>query len=344
MRQCAGMMRGLSWYLLAPILCVGLLSGCRFGDNGREPWRAEAEEQCLAEKGVVASAFMEPLPAIEGKGMCGMNHPFRVNALADGNVIVEPAARMACPAIRETDAWMRDVVQPAATAWLGQPITAIRQMSSYSCRNMNGQAGAKISEHAFGNALDIGAFRTADGRWITVKNGWKGTPEEQGFLRQVHAGACERFTTVLSPGSNIYHYDHIHFDLKRHAKGRSYCNPKPQQVAAPLAPPLPAAPPPLPVKAEQPMMPPYTPPVYDEPPYAPPSGEPQSNPSSDLPPGWMTGPDGYPTSGPMSYAPSKTGKYGPFETGSVRPKREYFITPTPQPSSIPLPMAQPGED
>ncbi|MFG1477324.1 extensin family protein [Xanthobacter sp. V4C-4] len=242
------MMRGVHWYLIAPLACAVLLSGCRFGDSGRDPWRTEAEEQCLAAKGVVPSAFMEPLSAINGDGACGMEYPFRVHALAEGNVVVEPSARLACPVIHEVDSWVKEVVEPAAEAWLGQPVVAIRQMSSYSCRNMNnGQANPKISEHAFGNALDVGAFRTADGRWITVKDGWKGKPEERGFLLQVQAGACERFTTVLAPGSNVFHYDHIHVDLMRHAKGRTICKPAPKPMPAPamaaLGQPLPPAPP-----------------------------------------------------------------------------------------------------
>ena len=72
-----------------------------------------------------------------------------------------------------------------------------------------------ISEHAFGNALDIAGFTLADGRNITVKNGWHGTPEEQGFLHDVQLYACETFSTVLAPGYNVYHYDHIHVDLMR---------------------------------------------------------------------------------------------------------------------------------
>ena len=58
-----------------------------------------------------------------------------------------------------------------------------------------------ISEHAFGNALDIAGFTFADGRKITVKNGWHGTPEEQGFLHDVHLYACEIFTTLLRPAT-----------------------------------------------------------------------------------------------------------------------------------------------
>ena len=90
---------------------------------------------------------------------------------------------------------------------------------------MNGQAGAHISEHAFGNALDIAAFVLADGRRVTVKDGWKGSPEEQGFLRDIQAAACDQFTTVLAPGSNQFHYDHIHVDLMRRASGRRICQP-----------------------------------------------------------------------------------------------------------------------
>ena len=101
----------------------------------------------------------------------------------------------------------------------------IKQISAYSCRGMNGNPSAHISEHAFGNALDIAAFTLADGRRITVKDGWRGMPEEQGFLRDVQGAACQQFTTVLAPGSNVYHYDHIHVDLMRRASRRIICQP-----------------------------------------------------------------------------------------------------------------------
>lgn len=145
--------------------------------------------------------------------------------LSVGSATVKPAATLACPVVSRLDRWMVATVQPAAQRWFGQPVTEIRQISAYSCRGMNGQAGAPISEHAFGNALDISAFTLADGRRVTVKGGWRGAPEEQGFLRDVHAGACELFSTVLAPGSNRFHYDHIHVDLARRRSGRNVCNP-----------------------------------------------------------------------------------------------------------------------
>jgi hypothetical protein len=116
-------------------------------------------------------------------------------------------------------------VQPAAMRWFGQPVTEIKQISAYSCRGMNGQPGARISEHAFGNALDIAAFTLADGRKIVVRTAWNGAPEEQGFLRDIQSAACDRFHTVLAPGSNRFHYDHIHVDLMRRSGGGSICNP-----------------------------------------------------------------------------------------------------------------------
>lgn len=392
------MARGSFWLLLAPLLLAGI-TGCRFDfGSSREPWRAEEEERCIAAKGVVASAFIEPLSAIDGPGQCGMEHPFRVNALSQGNVIVEPAARLACPVIYQVERWEEDVVQPAAVAWLGQPVVAIRQMSSYSCRAMvNGNPNAKISEHAFGNAFDVGAFRLADGRWITVKDGWKGTPEERGFLLQVQAGACERFTTVLAPGSNIFHYDHIHVDLMRHEKGRTICKPAPRPMPAPMAPaplavkappvamaapepmpePMPAAAPPQqqpnflssifaprpaqqpapePVMAEPPPPPPPLPPAstatlrpagsvsaapapqprYQGQAYPPqPAAAPAQNTNQPrgLPPGWQVGPQGVPVS---------QGEGGNIVTGSI--KRKYYSAPAPQPSTLPLPQAKPGED
>jgi hypothetical protein len=142
-----------------------------------------------------------------------------------GAVTLKPAATLACPIVSTLDRWLAEGVQPAAQRWFGAPVAEIKQISAYSCRGMNGNSRAHISEHAFGNALDIASFMLADGRRISVKDGWKGMPEEQGFLRDVQASACQMFNTVLAPGSNVYHYDHIHVDLMRRASGRIICQP-----------------------------------------------------------------------------------------------------------------------
>jgi hypothetical protein len=152
--------------------------------------------------------------------------PAKGNPVATfGPVAMKPAATLACPIVSVLDRWLADSVQPAAQRWFGARVVEIRQISAYSCRGMNGNSRGHISEHAFGNALDIAGFTLADGRQVSVKDGWRGLPDEQGFLRDVQAAACQQFSTVLAPGSNAYHYDHIHVDLMRRASQRVICQP-----------------------------------------------------------------------------------------------------------------------
>jgi hypothetical protein len=138
---------------------------------------------------------------------------------------VTPPATLACPIVTSLDKWVADGIQPAAMRWFGQPVVEIKQISSYSCRGMVGGSG--VSEHAFGNALDVAGFVLADGRKVMVKSGWHGAPEEAGFLHDVHGSACQYFQTVLGPGYNIYHYDHFHVDLKQRSSGNTSCRPNP---------------------------------------------------------------------------------------------------------------------
>jgi len=144
-----------------------------------------------------------------------------------GPAVVSPPATLACPLISSLDSWVSSGIQPAAMRWFGQPVVEIKQISAYSCRPMNGQTGAPISEHAFGNALDIAGFTLADGRKLTVREGWYGLPADRAFLHDVQAAACQLFSTVLAPGSNVFHSDHIHVDLARHASGHRICKPAP---------------------------------------------------------------------------------------------------------------------
>jgi hypothetical protein len=159
--------------------------------------------------------------------------PSRPMPVTQVKAAVSPPATLACPIVSALDKWVSESVQPAALRWFNQPVVEIKQISSYSCRQMVG-AGPHISEHAFGNALDIAGFILADGRKVMVKTGWNGRPEEAGFLHDVQGAACSVFTTVLAPGYNKYHYDHIHVDLMRRASGRTPCrpNPIPGEVAA----------------------------------------------------------------------------------------------------------------
>ncbi len=133
---------------------------------------------------------------------------------------MKPAALLRCPMVPAVERWVQHVVEPAARQYLRAPLVELKVAASYSCRPRNGISGGKLSEHGHANALDVSGFIVADGRTITVKDGWNGSPDERAFLRAVHQGACNVFTTVLGPHADSFHRDHFHMDLARHGRQR----------------------------------------------------------------------------------------------------------------------------
>ncbi|HEX2509450.1 MAG TPA: extensin family protein [Microvirga sp.] len=220
------MRRGLVAFGALTLVGLGLTGCGLFRFEQREPWRLQAEEACLAARQVQPSAYMSRSSKIEGPGACGVDYPFKVAAFSSGSVSVGKQVTLACPIIPRIDIWLDEVVKPAANLYFGVPVVDLRA-GSYSCRPQNNRRGAKLSEHSFGNALDIMAFHLADGREVTVLKGWRGNPREQDFLREVFVGACRYFATVLGPGADMFHYDHFHIDLARHdPRGeRTICKP-----------------------------------------------------------------------------------------------------------------------
>ncbi len=184
-----------------------------------EPWRADFERKCLAQYNIARSQFVTPhRSALGGPSVCGAIQPYDMNATITGRVRLAPAATLQCQMIPTVDRWVTEVIEPAAKRYLFADIVELKVAASYSCRPMNGISGSKLSEHGHANAVDISAFHLADGRTVTVKSGWNGASAERDFLRAVHHGACDLFTTVLGPNANSFHADHFHVDLARHGR------------------------------------------------------------------------------------------------------------------------------
>jgi hypothetical protein len=219
-------------YLAVSVGVVLTLAGCAFsffGYERRAAWRNPEERVCMMRREVQASAWIQPVSTINDRGACGIYKPLKVAAMDDGTVAIGPMATLNCPMTASVEHWLGEAVQPAAIAWFGAPVLSIRQISSYACRTRNSEPGESLSEHAFGNAIDVAAFTLADGRMVTVKTDWRGAdPNARGFLREIFAAACERFKTVLGPGVR-YHDDHFHLDLAHHNAGGTsrYCSPLP---------------------------------------------------------------------------------------------------------------------
>lgn len=228
------------------------LAGCGvFHQPHRAAWRGRAENICLAEGKVRPTAFIRPLPSISGPGICGLDHPFRVSAVVNGSVAINPPAVIGCPLTAAIESWLANSLQPSAQARLGAQIVQINTFGAYDCRTIDHRGYGRLSEHSFGNAIDVSGFRFSDGRTISVLRGWN-SPDDQvrAFFREAEAGACENFTTVLAPGSDPLHNSHFHLDLANHghmSQGpRRYCRPIPKPQLLPPEPSLqnPPGPPP----------------------------------------------------------------------------------------------------
>lgn len=221
----------------AALALAATLAGCGLFDwEEREPWRAQAEAACFARDMVKLSPLIQPVSALEGHGICGLDRPLKVTALADGTVrIGNRSVVLSCPMTAALERWIAEAVMPAAYARYGMPVVELRAMGTYSCRSRNNVPGARLSEHAFANAFDLGGLVLADGRTVTVRQGWRGSAADRAFLRDIGAAACGPFSTVLGPGSDGMHEDHFHLDLARHdAKGtRRYCKPALQWTLPP---------------------------------------------------------------------------------------------------------------
>lgn len=163
--------------------------------------------QCLAKLQSQSVAFT-PLPDQNFGGGCSARGSVK---LLDIGVPATNLGAMTCSLAANFAAWARFGVQPAARAIMGAEITRIETFGTYNCRPIAGSG--KLSEHAHSNAIDIAAFVLNDGRRITVEQGWSGDRQTRQFLKIVHASACKRFSTVLSPDYNAAHHDHFHFDM-----------------------------------------------------------------------------------------------------------------------------------
>ena len=149
---------------------------------------------------------------------CSLPYPVAVKTLATA-VPVKPDAVMNCAMAETTARFLADVVEPAAKAELGSGLKSVEQASAYVCRPRH--SGEKLSEHAFGNALDIAAFVLADGTRVEIG---PAPPQKQAaFLAKVRQAACGPFKTVLGPGSDADHTAHFHLDLEPRRNGGTFC-------------------------------------------------------------------------------------------------------------------------
>lgn len=183
--------------------------------------RAAAAAQAARVRGAVCGDLQiqgRDIGTVSGPGSCGIEGAVEVRSI--GGVRLSRPARMDCRTATALHRWIRDGAAPAIGND-GGGIATIRVIGGYSCRTRNNASGARLSEHAFGRAIDIAGFALRDGTRISLTDDWNSSAYGA-RLRQMHRAACGAFGTVLGPDANAAHRDHFHFDTARY-RGGSYC-------------------------------------------------------------------------------------------------------------------------
>jgi hypothetical protein len=206
-------------------------------NNPASPATAEPSACRLALTEAIAVA--PSIPDIHGAGGCGGEDLVRLEAVVlpdNRQVVVKPAAILRCRMASAIADWVRTDIATLAKG-LGSAIAGLDNFDSFECRSRNRIAGAQLSEHGRANALDVRSLKFADGRIISLTDRNVAREVRESVLHSV----CARFSTVLGPGSDGYHEDHIHLDLMERRNDYRICQWNIWEALPAVAPMLPAA-------------------------------------------------------------------------------------------------------
>lgn len=175
---------------------------------------ARQTAQCLADLRTMGVGYRS-LPDKDFGNGCGLSGAVQ---LLEIGVPVTGITAIRCGEARAFSGWVRNALAPAAYQILGSELASVQGMGSYACRNVVGtrRGGDRRSGHAIANAVDVGGVTLKDGRRVTILGDWTSPdPQVQRFLSTIHASACKRFGTVLSPAYNAAHRNHLHLEDDR---------------------------------------------------------------------------------------------------------------------------------
>ena len=196
-------------------------------DTSARPWNRpdSIEQKAMAKRRLRRAGAVcgdveiqgEAVGNVGGKGSCGISDAVSVHTVA--GVRLSQSSLMNCKTAQALKTWVERGVKPAFRK--RGPVVEMKVAAHYACRTRNSQRGARLSEHAKGNAIDISAFKMKDGEVITVAQGW-GNGTTLRPLRKAWSTACGPFGTVLGPQADAYHKDHFHVDTASYRSG-PYC-------------------------------------------------------------------------------------------------------------------------
>lgn len=188
-------------------------------------------------------AVVAAMPRLIGPGSCGGGDIVRLDAVLVGGggkpsevkrIDIKPAPYLQCPMAEQLALWVRDDAAPQTAA--AGPLRSVETYDDFNCRGRNRKMFGKVSEHGKANAVDIRGLTFQDGRFVNLTD-VKAAKDMRDNLRK---STCLRFTTVLGPGSDGYHEEHIHLDLAERRNGYRLCQWDVREPPPPKAPEKPA--------------------------------------------------------------------------------------------------------
>ena len=186
---------------------------------------AREGEACLARLRDTDIRFDIPTMPVASKAACSIEVPVRLKSVTtrartvtEVHLPEEPV--VSCQFAEQLTAWISHLVAPLIAGRMSTDLRAVRTGPGYECRNRNGAATGKLSAHAVGKAIDISASELSTGKLIPIKP--DGDEAMRDVVDSVRTAACGWFTTVLGPGSDAAHTDHLHVDMAPHGTSDLY--------------------------------------------------------------------------------------------------------------------------
>lgn len=186
------------------------------------PNSSDSADACFTKLRAAGVAFEQtPMPIATLDG-CRVDAPVRISSvgLRDGRVELSAKPLLGCSFALQFSDFIRNIVAPLGAVTMEASLVAIDSGPGYECRGRNRDAGAQISAHGKGVAIDLGAFVFANGRRVMVEN--QSDAQAAAYVKTLRTAACGWFTTVLGPGSDAAHANHLHLDTERHGSSDAY--------------------------------------------------------------------------------------------------------------------------
>jgi hypothetical protein len=175
----------------------------------------DGTESCFQKLRAMGAKFTIAAATVD-YGKCSVENPVNLRSVTTKQSTIDfpEAPLLNCKFALQFSKWLSESGAPILAAQMNSPVERISTGPGFECRGRNGDGTAKVSEHGYGNAVDLATFRLRNGKILNVA--------DSTFLQGVRASGCGYFTTVLGPGSNAAHASHLHFDMGVHGKSGNY--------------------------------------------------------------------------------------------------------------------------